>query len=77
MGMRADTHGNRLGLQEQYIVKLKWQFVRGDQPYFLGGGSWSAPIMVEMPEEATVFTGRQLENSAYDWTMKWEAIRKR
>ena len=76
--VHLDSNGTRLGLNERYFLKLKWEYIkRDDQPYFLGGGTWSAPIMVELPEEATIFTGRQLEDAAYDWTMKWDAIRKR
>lgn len=72
----SDTKGERLGLQEKYILKLKWEYIRDpDAPYFLGGGSFHSPEMVFMPSEASIVTGSQLLNTAYPWYEKWEAIR--
>lgn len=75
---RKDSEGLPISYQDKYFLKLKWQYIHDKEaPYFLGGGSFHAPEMVMLPNEAIVFRGFDLLNMAYDWTMKWDAIRKK
>lgn len=76
--VKLDSEGERINLRDEYTLKLKWEYIKSlEDPYFLGGGTFHAPEMVFMPDEAALFTGHKLLNLAWPWYEKWSAIKKR
>lgn len=76
--LQRDSDGEKIGIRENYILKLKWEKIKDpDKPYFLGGGSFQAPEMVMLPSEAAIVSGYDLANMAYPWSRDWTAIRMR
>lgn len=71
---KRDSYGNRIGLNDKYILRMRPMPSDPEKPYFCGGGSLHAPEMVFLPSEAAQVTGLQLENSGYDWTRSWDAV---
>lgn len=65
---RLDSLDRRLGRKEFYILRNE---LTGK---FLKNGPLSSPTTVEMPNEAALVTGEQLENMNYDWTKEWSAV---
>lgn len=66
---RLDSNDRRLGRKEFYILRNK------QTGKFLKDGPLStSPTTVEMPNEAALVTGEQLENMNFDWTKTWSAV---
>jgi hypothetical protein len=66
---RLDSLDRRLGRKELYILRNK------QTGKFLQDGPLStSPTTVEMPNEAALVTGEQLENMNFDWTKTWAAV---
>lgn len=70
---RKDHNGRNLDWLEKYFLRHKGS--GGKKGIFFGGGSLHGPEFVELPSEAVLFTGGQLEDMGYDWTKEWSAIR--
>jgi hypothetical protein len=71
-----DTDRLPISLKDEYILKVKWDQIKNmDDPYFFGSGSWHAPVMVLMPNQAHIFDGNTLLNSAWPWYERYDAIR--
>lgn len=67
---RKDVHGRDLGGSEYYLLRTK-----SPRPVeFFGGKSLASPLLVKNTNEAMLVTGKQLENSNYDWTQTWDAV---
>jgi len=65
---QVDKDGKPIRPVEEYSLKHK---KRG---YYHMGGGWQGYATTYRPEEAEIFKGSMLIDSAYDWTMDWEAI---
>ena len=73
---RKDQHGVNLAYADKYVLRYKRESGK-ESGNFFGGTNLHAPDFVGSVSEATLFTGGQLEDMGYDWTMDWDAARVR